>query len=103
MIKLSRVTQALSYAKKSEFTQTDYVELLERCPTIQLSHAMYREHETGFSDIMPLGLIIRTLMKSGAMDIGLHLLQDIHLQKPQSMYIVLTAYTLTGLRGLQLF
>ena len=85
MIKLSRVTQALNYAKKNDFTQEDYVEVLERCPTIQLSHAMYKEHDNGFSDTMPLGLIVRTLMKTDSFDIGLHLLQDIHLQKPQSM------------------
>ena len=60
------------------------MEVLERCPTIQLSHAMYPEHMDGFSDMMPLGLIVRTLMETNSAEVAFQLLQDIQLQKPQS-------------------
>ena len=79
MIRQGRVNQALEYAQqKAHFHYQDYLQVLQECPSIQLSHALSVQRSRNGRTMLPLGVIVRTLLELDQADIGLHLLQDLH-------------------------
>ena len=81
MVDQGRVEQAADYARnQAKFTIEEYIEVIQKCPNLHLARTLLGRPGHG---TVPLGVLLKTLMKAGASSIWLKLIADIEAKSTQ--------------------
>ncbi|XP_077997756.1 clathrin heavy chain linker domain-containing protein 1-like [Glandiceps talaboti] len=82
MLRQKRYHSLMEYTqKKANFTEDDYLGLLEESPTLELAMILGKPH-TSSQTIVSTEEVVATLIRGGHSEVGLRTLQEIHAEYP---------------------